>query len=77
MCFQHSDRQQDQDREQVEEIGASDRNRFIASLRELIEKDVITPKKAFQLIDAVERGAMPLAQAYSLVAALLEQPQAR
>ena len=64
-------------REQVEEIGASDRNRFIASLRELIEKDVITPKKAFQLIDAVERGAMPLAQAYSLVAALLEQPQAR
>jgi hypothetical protein len=64
-------------REQAEEIGASDRNRFIASLRELIEKDVITPQKAFQLIDVVERGAMPLAQAYSLVAALLEQPQAR
>lgn len=64
-------------REHVEEIGAMDRNRFIASLRELIEKDVITPKKAFQLIDAVERGTIPLAQAYSLVAGLLEQPQPR
>lgn len=64
-------------REQAQQITVPDRNRFITSLREMIEKDAITPKKAFQLIDAVERGAMPLSQAYSLVAGLLEQPQAR
>jgi hypothetical protein len=64
-------------REQVQEITAPDRNRFITSLREMIQKDAITPKHAFHLIDAVERGAMPLSDAYSLVAKLLEQPQAR
>lgn len=62
-----------QRREQVQEITDPDRNRFIASLREVIEKDVISPEKAFQLIEAVERGAMPLSQAYSLVAGLLER----
>lgn len=64
-------------REQAQEVAPPDRNRFITSLREMIEKDVLTPKKAFQLIDAVERGAMPLSQAYSLVAGLLENPRAR
>lgn len=60
-----------QHREQAQQINSADRNRFIASLRELIEKDAISPQKAFQLIDAVERGAMPLSEAYSLVAGLL------
>lgn len=64
--------QEMQRREQAREVTAPDRNRFITSLRELIEKDAISPKKAFQLIDAVERGAMPLSEAYSLVAELLE-----
>lgn len=64
--------QESQRREQAQEITAPDRNRFITSLREVIEKDAISPQKAFQLIDAVERGAMPLSQAYSLVAGLLE-----
>lgn len=58
--------------EQLREVTGPDRNRFITSLREVIEKDAISPKKAFQLIDAVERGAMPLSQAYALVARLLE-----
>lgn len=62
-----------QRREQVQEITALDRNRFITSLREVIDKDAISPQRAFQLIDAVERGAMPLSQAYSLVAGLLER----
>lgn len=65
--------QEMQRREQVQEITALDRNRFITSLREVIDKDAISPQKAFQLIDAVERGAMPLSQAYSLVAGLLER----
>jgi hypothetical protein len=64
--------QEVQRREQAQEIATPDRNRFISSLREMIEKDAITPKKAFQLIDAVERGAMPLSQAYTLVTELLE-----
>lgn len=65
--------QEMQRREQVQEITALDRNRFITSLREVIDKDAISPQRAFQLIDAVERGAMPLSQAYSLVAGLLER----
>lgn len=60
--------------ERAQGITAVDRNRFITSLREMIEKDAITPKKAFHLIEAVERGTMPLSQAYTLVAGLLEQP---
>lgn len=64
--------QEMQRREQAQEVTAPDRNRLITSLREVIEKDVISPQKAFQLIDAVERGAMPLSQAYALVAGLLD-----
>ena len=57
--------------EQAQEVTAPDRNRFITSLREVIEKNAISPQQAFQLIDAVERGTMPLSQAYSLVAEFL------
>ena len=58
-------------KESAEKITPSDRNQFITSLRELIEKDAFAPKKAFQLIEAVECGAMPISQAYSLVSAIL------
>jgi hypothetical protein len=68
--------QEMQRREKAQEVTAPDRNRFITSLREVIKKDVISPQKAFQLIDAVERGAMPLSQAYALVAGLLESDSA-
>lgn len=65
-----------QRQEQAQEISAPDRLRFITSLRELIEKDVLAPTKAFQLIEAVERGAMPLSTAYGLVVSLLAPAQA-
>lgn len=58
-------------KEQSETVTSIDRNRFITSLRELIEKDAIPAKKAFQLIEAVERGSMPISQAYNLVSAIL------
>lgn len=58
--------------ELAQQVTAPDRNHFITSLREVIEKEVISPKKAFQLIDAVERGSMPLSQAYRLIADLLK-----
>lgn len=64
--------QEIQRREQAQKVTVPDRNLFISSLREVIEKDVISPTKAFQLIEAVERGAMPLSQAYALVTGLLE-----
>lgn len=60
-----------QRREEAQQVNAPDRNQFISSLREMIEKDAISPKQAFQLIDAVERGVMPLSHAYSLVTDLL------
>jgi len=59
-------------RERAQGITEADRVRFITSLREVIDKDAISPLKAFQLIEAVERGAIPLSQAYELVTALLE-----
>lgn len=62
--------------EQAQKVTLPDRNQFITSLREMIEKDAISPKQAFQLIEAVERGAIPLSQAYSLIADLLTQPNA-
>jgi hypothetical protein len=60
-----------QSKERAETVTSSDRNQFFTSLRGLIEKDAIPPKKAFQLIDAVERGVMPISQAYNLVLAIL------
>lgn len=60
-------------RERADEVGAPDRNKFIVSLRELVEKDVIDPAHAFRLIEAIEKGAMPLSQAYKLVSSLLEE----
>lgn len=60
-------------KERAEKVSGEDRNQFISSLKELIEKDAITPQKAFQLIEAVERGIMPISQAYSLVTAILAE----
>ena len=58
-------------RESAEQVTCNDRNQFISSLRELIEKEAIAPKKAFQLIEAVERGTIPISEAYSLITAIL------
>jgi hypothetical protein len=58
-------------REGAEQVTCKDRNQFISSLRELIEKEAIAPKKAFQLIEAVERGTIPISEAYSLITAIL------
>lgn len=58
--------------EQSQTIVEADRNQFIAALREVVEKDAISPHKAFQLIEAVELGAMPLSQAYLMVMDVLK-----
>ncbi len=58
-------------KEYFDQVGAEERTQFIASLRELVDKDAITPKKAFALIDNVENGRMPISEAYSLIDAVL------
>lgn len=64
--------QETQRREQAQEVTVPDRNGFIVSLREMIEKDAISPLQAFKLIDAVERGSMSLSEAYGLLTNLLQ-----
>lgn len=54
-------------------IGDADRTRFILSMRELIDKDVISPDKAFKLIEQVEQGRIHLSQAFALIQALIAE----
>ena len=58
-------------KEQCDKIGVIERNQFIEALRELIDKDAITPPKAFALIDNVENGRMEISEAYTLVSDIL------
>lgn len=60
-------------KEQCEQIGVVERNQFIEALRELIDKDAITPQKAFTLIENVENGRIKVSEAYSLVSAILRE----
>lgn len=60
-------------KERAGSISGDDKTDFIVSLRELIEKDVITPEKASQLIELVEQGRIPLSQAVSIVQDLLQE----
>jgi len=62
-----------QHKEQTDAIAVTDRNQFISSLRELIEKDALKPSKAFYLIQAVEKGALPISEAYANVSAILKE----
>ncbi|MCL1825940.1 MAG: hypothetical protein FWG26_08405 [Betaproteobacteria bacterium] len=59
-------------KENIISITSSDRNRFIVSLREVIEKNLLLPEKAFRLIEAVENGNMPISSACKLVQGVLQ-----
>lgn len=54
-------------------ISDKDRTAFIISLRELIDKDAISPEKAIKLIEQVEHGRIPISQAIELVQAILRE----
>lgn len=54
-------------------IDDAERTRFILSMRELIDKDVISPNKAFKLIEQVEQGRIHLSQASALIQALIAE----
>lgn len=60
-------------KERAGTISGDDKADFIVSMRELIEKDVITPEKATQLIELVELGRIPISQAVSIVQDLLRE----
>jgi len=60
-------------KERAGTIKSSDKMLFFVSLRELIEKNIITPEQSFKLIGQVEQGRIPLSQAYSLIQALLQE----
>ena len=54
-------------------IDDTERTRFILSMRELIDKNVISSDKAFRLIEQVEQGRIHLSQAYTLLQALITE----
>ncbi|MDB5915873.1 MAG: hypothetical protein JWR40_107 [Massilia sp.] len=60
-------------KEQKENVTDIDRTAFIVSLRELVEKNVIDPERAFRLIEQLERGRISLSQAMGLIEALLAE----
>lgn len=60
-------------KEEAGNIAESDRTRFIVALRDLIDKDVIAPERAFRFIEQVESGRLPISQAFSLISDLLKE----
>lgn len=67
-----------QDLERSGTVTDNDRSDFVVSLRILIEKSVITPDSAFQLIQQVELGKITVSRGIELIERLLkdhEQPK--
>ena len=58
-------------RETAGNITDSDRTRFIFSMRELIDKELLAPHMAFRLIEQVEHGAIPISRAIGLIEDIL------
>ena len=54
-------------------IEDGDRTRFIVTLRDLIDKDVIPPDVAFRFIEQIEAGSVPLSQALLMIHSLLNE----
>ena len=60
-------------KERAAEVSQEDKSAFISSLREVIEKDVISVDRAFELIEAVEVGRITVPDGYRLVNGLLQR----
>jgi hypothetical protein len=58
-------------RETAGSVTDSDRTRFICSMRELIDKELLAPHMAFRLIEQVENGAIPISRAIGLIEDIL------
>jgi len=64
-------------KEQAGSISDDDKTKFIIAMRELIENDAIAPERAKALIEHVENGRVPLAQAFELIQSLLSDEPAK
>jgi hypothetical protein len=60
-------------KERAGNINDKDKTTFIISIRELIDKDVMTPQEASDLIEHVEQGRIPLSQAFAMIEKLLSE----
>ena len=60
-------------KENANNIADSDKTIFIISIRDLIDKDVISPEDAASLIKNVEQGTISISHAYSLLENLLNE----
>ena len=60
-------------KENADNIVDSDKTVFIISIRDLIDKDVISPDDAANLIKNVEQGTISISHAYSLLENLLNE----
>ena len=60
-------------KEKAGSITEIDKTAFIISTRELIDKDVISPEDAAELINHVEQGRIPISQAYEMIQNLLKE----
>lgn len=60
-------------KEQAGSITDEDKTRFIISIRELIEKNAITPDKAKDLIEYVENGRIAISEAFMMIQGLLTE----
>lgn len=60
-------------KERAGSIAEQDKTAFIIAIRELIDKDVIAPEEATDLIEHVEQGRIPLSQAFSMLESLLAE----
>ncbi len=60
-------------KEEAGSITDSDRTKFIVALRDLISKDLIPPDVAFRFVEQVERGGLPISQAFALIGDLLSE----
>ncbi len=69
-------RERSMDMETKENAGSitdADKTAFIISTRELIDKNIISPEEAAELIAHVEQGRIPISQAYETIQNLLKE----
>ncbi|MEG4290323.1 hypothetical protein Q5692_17455 [Microcoleus sp. C2C3] len=59
-------------KERASKLGESDKTKFIVSLKEPIELNLISPQDAQDLIRAVESGQIPIKEAINMVKAIVE-----
>lgn len=58
-------------KERAGDISESDKTRFIIATREIVDKNIISPEDASELIKHVQQGDIPVSQAFLMIETLL------